>query len=178
MSVARTWGTTTAERARAYPCDALIAAGDDLFRGVDVAAPAGIVYRRLCHLRVAPYSYDWIDNGGRRSPAELVDGVDQLTTGDRLMIFTLVSFRRDEHLTLRVTAPRARRAFGDIAVTYAIVPTSANTCRLLAKLRVAQQRGPVGRLRTTLLASGDLVMMRKQLLTLARLAERDWRSAG
>jgi hypothetical protein len=177
MSVARMWGTTAAERARAYPCDALIAGGDDLFRGVDVAAPASVVYRRLCHLRVAPYSYDWIDNGGRRSPVELVDGVDQLTTGDRMMIFTLVSFRRDEHLTLQVTAPRARRSFGDIAVTYAIVPTSATACRLLAKLRVAHQHGPVGRLRTTLLAWGDLVMMRKQLLTLARLAERDSHAA-
>ncbi len=179
MSVARTWGTTAAERERAYPCDDVLAPGDDLFRGVDVAAPATVAYRRLCQLRLAPYSYDWIDNWGRRSPRQLVRGVDDVSVGDRVMtIFTLVDFRRDEHLTVRLTAPRARRLFGEIAVSYAIVPTSASGCRLLAKLRGGAARGPAGRARATLLAWGDLVMMRKQLLTLARLAERDWRAPG
>ena len=174
MSIARTWGTTAAERARAYPCDEIIDPADDLFRGVDVAAPAAAMYRRLCHVKVAPYSYDWLDNRGRRSPRELIAGIDDLAVGERMMvIFTLVAFRRDEHLTVRLTAPRGRRVFGDIAVTYAIVATSPTTCRLLAKLRVTPAPGAIGRLRTSLLAWGDLVMMRKQLLTLARLAERD-----
>ena len=174
MSIARTWGTTAAERARVYPCDAIIDPADDLFRGVDVAAAAAVTYRRLCHVKVAPYSYDWLDNRGRRSPRELVNGVDDLTVGERMMrIFTLVAFRRDEHLTVRLTAPRGRRLFGDIAVTYAVVATSPSTCRLVAKLRVTPAPGAFGRLRTSLLAWGDLVMMRKQLITLARLAERD-----
>jgi hypothetical protein len=173
MSIARTWGTTAAERAQTYPCDTIIEPAEDLFRGVDVAAPAAVTYRRLCHVKVAPYSYDWLDNRGRRSPRGLIAGIDDLALGDRMLIFTLVAFQRDEHVTLRLTAPHARRVFGDIAVTYAVVATSPSTCRLVAKLRVTPAPGPLGRLRTSLLAWGDLVMMRKQLLTLARLAERD-----
>ena len=161
-----------------YPCDEFVDPADELFRGVDVAAPDAVTYRRLCHIAVAPYSYDWLDNGGRRSPTELITGIDDIAVGDRMMIFTVVAFRRDVHVTLRITAPRARRAFGDIAVTYAIVPTSPSTCRLVAKLRVPPAAGLLGRLRTSVLAWGDVVMMRKQLLTLARLAERDAANDG
>ena len=68
-----------------YPCDGLVDCPDGvLFRGVDVEAPAGVVFRWLCQLRVAPYSYDWIDNLGRRSPRELIDGLDDLEVGDRV----------------------------------------------------------------------------------------------
>ena len=64
-----TWGSTPGERDDAFACDRLVPHADDiLFRAVDVAAPAAVVFRWLCQLRVAPYSYDKLDNGGRRSP--------------------------------------------------------------------------------------------------------------
>ena len=63
-------------------------------------APAEVVYRWLCQLRVAPYSYDWIDNRGRRSPRELTPGLEQLAEGQTVMIFRLVSFAWGRHLTL------------------------------------------------------------------------------
>ncbi len=173
MSIARTWGTTPAERARPYACDALLPHGDELYRGVDVAAPAAVTFRRLCQLRVAPYSYDWLDNGFRPSPRALTDGADDLAVGQRVMtIFSLVDFTRDEHVTLRMTS-RGERTFGNVAVTYAVVPVTATSCRLLAKLRWQHAPGRWGALRARLLAWGDLIMMRKQLLTLARLAEAD-----
>lgn len=177
MSIADSWCTTPSERAESYPCDALFDGGNDLFRAVDVNAPADVTFRRLCHLRVAPYSYDWLDNGGRQSPRDTIHGVEALSVGDRIMrIFTLASFERDAHLTLRLTAPRGRRMFGDIAVSYVVTPVSASRSRLIAKLRVAERGGPLRRLRFALLAWGDLIMMRKQLLTLAHLAERDCRA--
>ena len=58
----RDWGSSDLERAEPYPCDRLLVDGDDaLFRAIDVAAPVAVVYRWLCQLRVAPYSYDLID---------------------------------------------------------------------------------------------------------------------
>jgi hypothetical protein len=172
-SVARTWGSTEAERAAAYPCDRLLPRPDDaLFRGVDVAAPAPVVFRWLCQLRVAPYSYDWIDNGGRRSPRQLTPGLDRLERGQEVMsIFGLADYEVGRHLTLVLRKPSALRAFGEVAGSYVVVPGSERSCRLLVKLLVRYPPGAYGAVMRRVLPWGDLAMMRRQLLTLKRLAE-------
>jgi hypothetical protein len=171
-SIAATWGSTPAEREMHFPCDAYLShANEVLYRAVTVRAPPAIVYRWLCQLRIAPYSYDWIDNIGRTSPRELTPGLERLERGQRVMtIFTLVDFQPGRHLTLLLTRRFAVRLFGDIAASYVVVP-QADGARLVAKLRVASP-GVLGAIRTRLLAWGDLVMMRKQLLTLKELAEQ------
>ena len=167
------WGTTPAERALRFPCDALALEADAaLFRGVSVNAPATTVYRWLCQLRVAPYSYDWIDNWGRRSPPHLSPALEQLSRGQEFMsIFTLVDFETDRHVTLRIKqASAAERAFGDVRGTYLVV-AAGHGCRLVVKLLVHYPPGLVGMAARRLLPWGDLVMMRRQLLNLKRLAE-------
>ncbi|MEO8183637.1 MAG: hypothetical protein ABI895_32805 [Deltaproteobacteria bacterium] len=170
----REWGTAAAERALPFPCDALAREADAvLFRGVSVNASTATVYRWLCQLRVAPYSYDWIDNWGRRSPQHLSTGLEQLSRGQELMgIFTLVDFETDRHVTLRIRqGSAAERAFGDVRGTYLVV-AEGQGCRLLVKLLAQYPPGLVGMAARRLLPWGDLVMMRRQLLNLKRLAER------
>lgn len=156
-----------------FACDGVLADPDDaLWRAVTVDAPAAVVFRWLCQLRVAPYSYDLIDNLGRRSPQQLTPGLAELEAGQRVMtIFTLVSFERDAQITVRITRARARRIFGDVVVTYAVLRAGDGGTRLVAKLVVRHARGPVGWLMRAVLPWGDLVMMRRQLLNLRRLAE-------
>ena len=175
-SVVSSWGSSAQERAAAYPCDGLIdAAHQDLFRAVDVAAPAPLVFRWLCQLRAAPYSYDWIDNRGRRSPRTLTDGLDALAVGQRFMsIFRLVSFDAGRSITVDSTTG----TFGRVVCTYLVTPVDGRNCRLVVKLVVAAPRGPRGFVIRHLLPASDLVMMRKQLLTLKALAERDARASG
>ena len=173
MSIARHWGTTPAERALPFPCDALIERPrDELWRGVSADAPPTVVFRWLCQLRAAPYSYDWIDNRGRRSPQQLTPGLEDLEVGQRVMtIFTLASFERDVQMTLRVRGGTASRLFGEAAVTYLVRPDGEGS-RLLAKLVTRYPRNPLGWAMRLLLPWGDLVMMRRQLLNLKRLAEQ------
>src|SRR5215469_11211746 len=99
-SLASTWGTTAAERTPSFPCDRFLVPFDAAyFRAVPIRAPASLLFRWLCQLRVAPYSYDWIDNGGHLSPRELIPGLDQLQVGQRVMtIFQLVDFEPNQHL--------------------------------------------------------------------------------
>lgn len=142
------------------------------YRGVDVKAPPEVVFRWLCQLRAAPYSYDWLDNFGRRSPRTLTPGLENLSVGQRVMtIFELVSFESLRHMTIRIRSRSARELFGDVIVSYVVEP-SPGGCRLLAKLAVRYPRNLWGRLMRIVLPPGDLIMMRKQLLTLRELAER------
>jgi hypothetical protein len=158
------WGATPAETAAVYACDEYVSGPREAwFRAVDVEAEPAVVFRWLCQLRVAPYSYDLVDNLGRRSPRELVAGLDDIAVGQRFVrIFTLVAFVPDRELTLRLTDSTSRLLFGDLAITYRVTPG-----RLVAKLAVAAT--PLSYPRRRLLAWGDLVMMRRQLRNLATL---------
>ena len=174
MSIASTWGTCPEERRLSFPCDRLIPHPEDsLYRGVTIDASAQTVFRWLCQMRVAPYSYDWIDNGGRQSPPALTPGLENLVLGQDVMeIFQLADFARDQHLTLRIKAnSRAQRLFGDLAVSYFVVAKGARSCRLLVKLVAQHPPGVWGMLMRSLLPWGDLIMMRRQLLNFKQLAE-------
>ena len=175
MSGAYTWGTEEAERRLPFACDRYVEqANAAYFRGITVRARPATLFRWLCQLRVAPYSYDWIDNGGRRSPRTPTPGVENLAVGQSVMrIFSLVEFAKDRHLTLRIKhGTGAGSLFGDLAITYLIVPEDAAGCRLLVKLVVRYPPGWRGTLMRWGLPWGDLVMMRRQLLNLRTLAER------
>jgi hypothetical protein len=167
-------GLRPGEEALAFACDSYLPGAEETyFRAIDVAAPPEVLFRWLCQLRAAPYSYDWLDNFGRRSPRELTPGLERLAVGQRFMtIFDLVEFEQDVHITL--LCARFRRIFGEVAGTYLIVPSEKGCCRLVVKIAV---RHPGNRLEPALrrrfLPWGDLVMMRKQLRTLKALAERD-----
>ena len=41
------------------------------YRGVTLNAPTFVVFRWLCQIRVAPYSYDWIDNFAPAKPTTI-----------------------------------------------------------------------------------------------------------
>lgn len=179
-SLSEFWGTEPAERKLEFPCDGLIAEPDQtLFRGVTIAAPPAVVFRWLCQLRAAPYSYDWIDNGGQRSPETLTPGLENLSIGQDVMrIFILSSFEKDRHLTLQLKQNRrASATFGELAVSYLIVPSAAaSASRLLVKLTVKSRSGFYGKLMSVVLPWGDLIMMRRQLLNLKRLSEQTARN--
>ena len=212
------WGSSPDEHARDYPADALVDGPVlRMTRAIGVDAPPALVWRWICQVAVAPYSYDWIDNPGplpalsgllraaaraprrvvvgrrdsvpppssalrctprddardgleyrhwpgRRSPRELTAG--DPSVGDRMMVFRVTDVEPGHQWT-GTTIPKI---FGRTAVTYAVEPAGSGS-RLVCRV-VTGQRGPAVWAWSRALAWGDLVMMRKQLLTLKELAER------
>ncbi|WP_238951044.1 hypothetical protein [Mycobacterium sp. IDR2000157661] len=154
------WGATPAELAARLPCDALVdEVRTQADRAISVAAPPSLVFSWLCQLRVAPYSYDLLDNLGRLSPRQRTPELEHLALGQRFMaIFTLKSFIPGMEITLRTTR---------VAVTYTVRPQDVGT-RLHARV-MFEVPWPIGHVA----ALGDLVMMRKQFLTLKWLAEEE-----
>lgn len=141
-------------------------------RAVATDAGAEDLYLWLCQLRRAPYSYDWIDNAGRRSPRTPDPSLITVAVGDRAMtIFDVTAVEEGRSLTLRMRPGLPRRIFGDITVHYGIESAPSGRGRLLVgRLWVPRPAGTLGALRREALLWGDLLMMRRQLLTLARLA--------
>ena len=158
------WGVSEEETRRHYPCDDHVTQPSlEAWRGVSVDAGPATVWARLRQVRLAPYSYDVVDNLGRRSPAQRCD-LPEPRVGDP---FTrafgrdqgrVVSVSPGEHLTARIMGAH---------MSYVVVPAGPRT-RLLLKV-VAETRPWL----SPVLSLGDLVMARKQLLTLAALAEAD-----
>lgn len=147
-----------------------------LTRAIGVAAPPALVWRWLCQIAVAPYSYDWVDNLGRRSPQTLTPGADRLELGQTMaVVFRLTSFE-DGHQWTALTSARGERLFGRVALTYAAEPDGRDA-RIVCRLATSAG-GTVSRVRAHALAWGDLVMMRRQLLNLKALAERDATALG
>lgn len=161
------WGATDAEIDDGYPCAALVPEpAARMVRAVDVAAPAAVTFRWVQQLTVAPYSYDLVDNLGRRSPRTLTPGAETCAPGTPfVMIFQVVDVVPGREIT-GVGRPGPTRRFGPMACTYRVTPVGDGACRLIGRLDLT-----AGRLAATI-AWGDLVMMRKQLRTLAACAER------
>jgi hypothetical protein len=158
------WGVSESETLRSYPCDDFVASPTmQAWRGVSVEAPAEAVWSWVVQVRLAPYSYDWIDNCGRRSPRDLV-GLPEPEVGDR---FTAAGGREVGRI---VSVDPGRQLTGTIMgafMSYVLVPQEDDVTRLLLKVLTRTTRW------TALgLCIGDLIMARRQLLNLKQLAER------
>lgn len=164
------WGATDDEARRPYPADTAVqVASVAMTRAIDVAAPVETTWRWLCQIAVAPYSYDWIDNLGRRSPRTLTPGADDLKLGQTMAkVLVLTSFEAPHQWT-GVTTPRGAKLFGAVAMTYAAEPDGEHS-RIVCRLAAAAPTR-LTRLRAETLAWGDVVMVRKQLRVLKELAE-------
>jgi hypothetical protein len=160
------WGVSRAETMRRYPCDDLVP--DPVlqaWRGVTVRAGPERVWPWVGQIRLAPYSYDWIDNLGRRSPQAL-RGLPEPVVGEP---FTAAF--GGLHVGRIVGVELGVQVTGTImgaVMSYVLVPVDERPhTRLLLKIVIAR-----GRAIAPLLSVGDLIMARRQLLNLAALAER------
>lgn len=173
MSAPSTWGASSVETAARTPADDLVAdPAARWVRATGSSASPSTLWRWVCQLTVAPYSYDLIDNAGHRSPRTLTPGADAVVVGQRLLVlFVIDSFVEGEHLTLRRRRPGRRGPVREFAITYR-VRADGDGSRLVATVVLDGDGGRVAALLRWALAWGDLVMMRRQLLTLASLAGR------
>lgn len=163
MMIGERWGVTDQEVARHYPCDDLITAPTiELWRGVTIHALPEQVWPWLAQVQLAPYSYDVLDNLGRRSPQELrglpdpQPGQHFSTIGGRFRTGQILAVVPGEHLTATILGA---------TMSYVLSP-SGDTTRLLLKIVTDTPRWYGGAL-----ALGDWPMARRQLLNFKRLAE-------
>ena len=162
--IGATWGIREGETSLPYGCDEFVAAPTlQAWRGVTVRATPDRVWPWVRQVRIAPYSYDWIDNLGRRSPRRPLE-LPEPRVGDR---FTTAG-RRELGRVLAVDPGRQLTAtIMGAVMSYLLVPAEPDATRLLLKVVASP-----GRWLAPALSVGDLAMARRQLLNLKELAER------
>jgi len=132
------------------------------WRGVSVRAPSADVWRWVAQVRVAPYSYDWLDNRGHQSPRELLE-LPEAVVGEP---FTASAGRPLGRIVQVDPGTSLTGKIMGAYMTYLLQPRSRASTRLL--LKVVTVTHPV---LAQALCLGDLVMARRQLLNIKRLAE-------
>lgn len=156
------WGVSDDDVARHYPCDHIVPVPVlQAWRGVTVRCPPAGVWPWVAQVRLAPYSYDWIDNLGRRSPQVLLGLPEPVvgqpfTTAATRPVGRILSVSPGEQLTGRITGA---------VISYVLEPDGDAT-RLLMNIVTAKARWLA-----PLISVGDLVMARRQLLNFKELAE-------
>lgn len=157
------WGVTDAEVARHYACDDFVGSPAlQAWRAVTVEVAPAQVWPWLIQVRRAPYSYDWLDNRGRRSPRELL-GLPDPVPGDPFTAIAgrpagrILAVRHGHQLTARILGA---------TMTYELLEHAVGRTRLILKLV-----SPGSRVTAQLVCLGDLVMARRQLLNFKALAE-------
>ncbi len=142
-------------------------------------------------LRVAPYSYDWLDNFGRQSPRQLTPGIERLSPGQRIFfMFRVAEFVENEQITIVESVVENEQltlrsavfewVFGKVALTYMVVPRSASSCRIVTKcivhdpLTFSARRIFFANMRRDYYPIAELPLMQRQLRTFKRLAEKQF----
>ena len=157
------WGVSQDETRIRFGCDDhVVAPALEAWRGVTVLAPPERVWPWVAQIRAAPYSYDWVDNLGRRSPGSLLGlpeprAGEPFTTSAGRRLGRIVALDPGRELTARIMGCH---------MSYLLVPDGTST-RLLLKVVMA-----INSVVASALCLGDLVMARRQLLNLKGLAER------
>ena len=165
------WGATPEEVAN-------IVVGDDLCadarviatRCITISAPPDEVFpwiRQMGFGRAGWYSYDWMDNLGRKSARRIHPEWQHVSSGDRVpagpMTFIAEGVNSPHSFVLSLT-PRGVRKRLMFTLAYELRPHPDGT-RLVTRMR-ARVEAPSGRLLERLLAFGDGFMVQKQLRTL------------
>ena len=153
-----------------------ISPGQRWVRAVDVDAEPEELFAWVTQLRRAPYSYDWADNFGRRSPQSIDRSLVNVSVGDSVMtIFTVTAVVPGTSMTVGMNEGIPTSLFGALTVNYEVERRAAQS-RLIVEMIVPRPPGPLKTFRRYALAWGDLFMMRKQLKELKRLAELSGRT--
>ena len=131
--------------------------------------------RQLGFGRAGWYSYDWIDNLGRKSATTINPDWQDVHTGSRVpggpIDFEAALVDAPHSFVLRIGSQGKFAGRFCFTLAYELRPDPLGT-RLVTRMR-AHIDLPGGRIAEYLLSLGDGIMVRKQLLTLAQRVNTD-----
>jgi hypothetical protein len=131
--------------------------------------------RQMGFGRAGWYSYDWIDNLGRKSATRVHDEWQSVQSGDKVpsgpISFTAAIVDAPRHFVLEIRSLGKKNPKLHFTLAYELRDDPEGT-RLVTRMR-SQIKLPFGRLfEKLILGPGDGIMLRRQLLTISKSASR------
>jgi hypothetical protein len=167
----RRWGATDAEAGGPMPGDDLLRPGaPSTTRAITIDAAPRDVFPWLVQIgygRGGWYSYDWIDNDGRRSIDRIDPALQDLSVGDRIQMLP------GSGPVVREIVPEHHILSGGDADTWCLLvePTADGRSRLVSRWRQDWPKSFGTFIWTLVCDPGAFVMERKMLRTIRNRAE-------
>ena len=147
----------------------------ELLRCIEIRADASDIFVWLKQLRIAPYSYDFIDNRCRKSPDYIIENLPPLKVNTHyLLAFHIFEFEENSFIVCRFCEPinpPVNLYMKDLFIEYRIVEQGTKT-KLWCKIK--------GYFNTDISSKGfffifsvvNKIMMARQLKNIKKLSER------
>lgn len=170
------WGATDAEVKRSMPGDEIVDKPSfNATRAVTIHAPAQNIYPWIVQMGVSRagwYSYDLLDNLGRRSAESILPKHQNIQVGD------VIPLSPDGKQGMSVKYFRKNKWMlwwdkkGDTSWVWEIHPEGQGNARLITRVRVKYRLFSPAILFNLLIEFFDILMMRKSMLGIKRRAEK------
>jgi hypothetical protein len=169
------WGATTEEIHGSIVGDNLCRDATLIAtRSITISAPPKDVFpwiRQMGFGRAGWYSYDWIDNLGRKSATKVHEEWQSVESGDKIpsgpISFTAAIVEAPRHFVLEIKSLGKKSPKLHFTLAYELREDPQGT-RLVTRMR-SQIKLPFGSLfERFILGPGDGIMLRRQLLTINR----------
>lgn len=150
----------------------------ELIRHIKIRAGASDIYVWLKQLRLAPYSYDFLDNKGRKSPEYIIENLPPMKVNAHfLLAFHIFSFAENEFIAGRFCVPinpPANRYIKEMFIEYRIeeLPERGTNSRLWCKVKGWYNNDIASKGFFKIFSAVNLIMTRKQLRKIKKLSER------
>ena len=173
------WGATPEEIQSPVVGDDLCSAATLIAtRSITISAPPQEVFpwiRQMGFGRAGWYSYDWLDNLGRKSATTIHDEWQSVEAGDKVpsgpISFTAAIVETPRHFVLEIKSLRKNSPKLHFTLAYELRDDPHGT-RLVNRMR-SHANFPLGSFFEKLvLGPGDGFMLRRQLLTISKNASR------
>ncbi|MHC1733846.1 MAG: hypothetical protein AB9888_17685 [Bacteroidales bacterium] len=146
----------------------------DLLRTVGIDARPHDIFLWLKQLRVAPYSYDFIDNRRRKSPGFIIENLPPLRINTHfLLAFHISEFEEDSFIVCRFCEPvnpPFNLCLQGLYIEYRIAGND-NKTRLWCKVSGYIKRNPASGVFFSAFSLANKIMMTRQLKNIKKYSE-------
>ena len=145
-----------------------------LIRHIEIHSGASDIFVWLKQLRIAPYSYDLLDNRGRKSPEYLIENLPPLKCGSHfLLAFHIYGFEENKYIAGRFCIPvnpPVNRYIREMLIEYRIQESGVNAL-LWCKIKGWYNHGIASEGFFRFFSVVNLIMTNRQLRKIRKLSE-------